>query len=176
MDNAYVRLVEEQATIVEESRKRRLKQAERRPVFSLLLFYQIRDKSYSSPNRANALNDFFVHSDDSQDNGQNPTRGIFHEEALKEIRYVENLIAGFEEYENYCYRLQNSSQCAIPTTPVNFFFSSYPLEIKYDGKGSLRNIKDTVQDLKQMPHARFFVDLKTFVDEAQFTKQRYARQ
>ena len=127
MDNAYVRLVEEQATIVEESRKRRLKQAERRPVFSLLLFYQIRDKSYSSPNRANALNDFFVHSDDSQDNGQNPTRGIFHEEALKEIRYVENLIAGFEGYENYCYRLQKSSQCATPTTPVNFFFSSYTM-------------------------------------------------
>ena len=58
---------------------------------------------------------------------------------------------------------------------LNFFFSSYPLEIKYDGKGSLRNIKDTVQDLKQMPNARFFVDLSTFVGDNAYTNYTRSR-
>ena len=58
MGNAYARLIQEQATIVEASRKRGLKQAERRPVFSLLLFYQTRDESYLPPNSPNAFNDF----------------------------------------------------------------------------------------------------------------------
>ena len=166
IEDSYQSLVNEKSKTIKEedagNERRRLVPAEEedaaRSTWTLSVFYQVRPSSYKA------------------------NRGIFYKEALDEIKYVENAIKRHKNYGKYCFREkvpgkkdQFASNCALPTTPVNIFYSEHGHEVRYDGKGQLRALSASIQVLKQM-EVPFFVDAKTFVGNnpySNYTRSRF---
>ena len=161
LEDAYTTLVEQQPTAQKQNARMLFEDGRERSTWSLTLLYAIRpSKNYER-------------------------RGIFQKEALEEIKWVEESIRTFADYERYCYRkalepavdtttTELEMACALPTSPVNLFFSDYEEEVKYDGGGRLRDIPTTLIVLKQMS-IPYFVDLKSFQGSNPYTNYTRTR-
>ncbi|CAE7575903.1 DISP3 [Symbiodinium natans] len=85
-----------------------------------------------------------------------PSKGIFTEEALREIKDFEDRLVSFDGFESFCRRWHDrGASCDVPYSVKNLFFSvpdaslhnGSTMSLSYDGSGTLASIESVLQEM-----------------------------